>query len=46
MPPSTGYDLRFVVFRRALDVRAFEKQVTFEVHHSKKFRRDEKLKPI
>ena len=44
MSPSTGYGLRFVISRRAFDVVAFEKQVAFETHHSKKFRGYEKTK--
>ena len=46
MSPSTGYGLRFVISRSAFDVMRFEKQVTFETHHSKKFRGYEKTKAI
>ena len=46
MSPLTGYGLRFVISLRAFDVMAFEKQVAFETHHSKKFRRYEKMKAI
>ena len=43
---SNGCGLRFVVSRLVFDVMAFEKQVTFQAHHSKKFRRYEKTKAI
>ena len=46
MSPSTGYGLRFVISRPDFDIMAFEKEVTFETHHSKKFWRYEKTKAI
>ena len=46
MPPSAVYGLRFFISRHDLDVMTFEKPVIFEAHHSKKFRRYEKMKAI
>ena len=46
MSPPTGYGLRFLISRRAFNIMAFEQQVTFEAHHSKRFRRYEKMKAI